>query len=206
VKRLLAVAWLLAAVAWGLPASAIWMFGGGAAYTSQATADGRPWDAAAVGFLAQAYLGLGEATGLYAATTLGVVVGSQAHGLSLDIGQYQSMSADVLLGIGTRLTIAPGLDATGGAGLYMGTQTLAATNQTLSSYYAGGFGAGVGLSLLYALSLNWGIGLSLNAAYSFANPGDTLPTMAPGGLHVFGGIGVVYYGYAVTETPRYSRY
>ena len=53
-------------------------------------------------------------------------------------------------------------------------------------------GAGAGISVLYPLSESWGIGINLNAAYYFGIPSSSAPTMAPSGLGLFGGFGVVY--------------
>jgi hypothetical protein len=122
------------------------------------------------------------------------------------MGQYQSLSLDVLLGMGFKLAMAPALTGIAGAGIYMGTHLLNSGNHSLSSYYAGGFGAGVGASLLYSLSYNWGIGLNVNVAYSFANPGDSALTMSQNGLSVFGGIGLSYSFYPSAVYPRYSRF
>ena len=80
-----------------------------------------------------------------------------------------------------------------GAGFYFGTNTLSASDNTLSSYPAGGVGGGVGASFVYALSYTWGIGANIDAAYYFAIPGAAPSTMGPSGFCLFGGLGVVYY-------------
>jgi hypothetical protein len=189
-----------------LPASAIVLLGGSVGYSQQDTAGGHPWSATSVGFMQQSYFDISDFLGVYTAATLGFMVGSQDNGTALNIGQYQGLDLDILLGIGARVPLTPFLTAIGGAGIYMGSATLAAGNQTLSSYYAGGFGAGVGLSLLYALSMNWGIGCNLNAAYSFVNPGDAGLTMSPRGISLFGGIGVTWSPSPLNAGPRWSRF
>jgi hypothetical protein len=205
-KKLLILICLLASATRALPASAIWLFGGGMGYTNQNTAAMHPWSATSIGVMEQSYFDVSETLGVFTAATLGFMVNSQDNGAALDIGQYQAFAVNVLLGIGLRIPLTPALTTIGGAGIYMGSAMLTASNQTLSSYYAGGFGAGIGLSLMYSLSINWGIGVNINAAYSFANPGDAAPTMAANGVHLFGGIGVTWFSYPVIANPRYSRF
>jgi hypothetical protein len=205
-KKLVIASFLLIAAAFILPANSILLFGGSMSYTNQNTAGGQPWSETSVGVMLQSYFDVSDTLGIYSAATLGFPVGAQESGASLNIGSYQGIGLNILLGVGYRMTITPWLTAIGGAGMYLGSATLAASNQSLSSFYAGGFGAGIGLSLLYSLSMNWGIGINVNAAYSFANPGDVAPTMAPNGIGLFGGIGVTYFSYPVLEVPTYSRF
>jgi hypothetical protein len=205
-KKLLIVSCFLASAASALPASAVWLFGGGIGYTNQDTAAAHPWSAASLGVMEQSYFNVSETLGVYTAATFSFVVSSHDGGAALDIGQYQAVAVNVLLGIGYQTMLLPSLTAIGGAGIYLGSTTLTAGNQTLSSYYAGGFGVGIGLSLLYSISLNWGIGANINAACSFVNPGDTAPTMAANGFSVFGGIGVSYFFTPAFAEPRFSRF
>ncbi|MGA2477148.1 MAG: hypothetical protein ABSG63_00170 [Spirochaetia bacterium] len=204
-KKLLIAVSLFAAAAGTLSANAIWLFGGGVGYTNQATAGGHPWSASSLGLMVNSYFDVNGSLGVYSAATIGFMAGAQDNGTTLNVAQYQNIGLNILLGVGYRMPLTPGLTAIGGAGMYLGSATLAANNQTLSSYFAGGFGAGIGLSLLYAISMNWGIGVNINAAYSFANPGDVAPTMSPQGIGIFGGIGVTYFAYPVLEVPTYSR-
>jgi hypothetical protein len=205
-KKLLTTLGLLAAVTFSLPAGAIWLLGGSMGYTNQATAANHPWSATSLGIMEQSYFDVSETLGVYTAATLGFMAGSQDNGTALDVGKYQGIALNVLLGLGYRLPLTPWLSAIGGAGMYLGSTTLAAADQTLSSYYGGGLGAGVGVSLMYALSLNWGIGVNVNAAWFFANPGDRGATMSASGVSLFGGIGVTWFATPDLEVPRYSRF
>lgn len=184
---------LLASATSALPAEAIVLFGGSMGYASQNTAAMHPWSATSLGLLEQSYFDMTTSFGLYNAATIGFIIGSQDNGVALDPGQYQTLSLNILLGIGYKIAFATSLTAVAGAGLYFGSNSLNAINYTLSSYQAGGVGAGVGISLLYSLTFNWGIGANVNAAYYFMIPGDVAPTMSPSGISVFGGIGITFF-------------
>ncbi|MGA2640563.1 MAG: hypothetical protein ABSG21_06625, partial [Spirochaetia bacterium] len=110
------------------------------------------------------------------------------------------LSLNVLLGIGYKLSLGR-LIGMAGAGLYLGSNTLQAVNDTLSSYAAGGVGGGIGASLLYSLTYNWGIGANVNFAYYFTIPSDSAPTMAPTGISIFGGIGITLF---LRSAPDFS--
>ncbi len=200
------IAGLLFLAAGALSAGPMVLLGGSAAYASQDTEANQPWDAEAVGLAAQSYIDIGPNLGAYTAATIGFVVASHAAGVGLDIGQYQTFSINVLLGIGTEVGFDP-LGLVAGAGLYFGANSLNSNNGTLSSYAAGGIGGGIGLSFLYSFSYDWGIGVNVNAAYYFAIPGSSTPTMAASGFSVFGGLGLTYFFHPSTDIgPGISRY
>ncbi len=166
-----------------------------------------PWSATSLGVFGQSYIDLTAALGLYSAAAIGFVVASQDNGITLDPGQYQTFSLNVLLGIGSRITLGS-LTGIAGAGIYFGSISLNAVNyNTYASYDAGGAGAGVGVSVAYSLSHNWGIGANVNAAYYFSLPSSSAPTMAPSGISVFGGLGVSYFYHPGSRfKPGVSRY
>ena len=187
-----------------LSAEAVLLFGPGMGYAAQNTAAGHPWNATSLGFMEQSYIGMSDAWGFYTAEAIGIIFASADNGVSLSMGQYQALSLDILLGMGFKLPLAPSLTGIAGAGIYMGSHLLNPSNYSLSTDYAGGFGAGIGASLLYSLSLNWGIGVNVNVAYSFANPGDSALTMSPNAVSLFGGIGLSYSFYPSSVYPRNS--
>jgi hypothetical protein len=206
VKKPLILFFLLAFAAQALIAGGMLLVGGSMGYASQNTAAGHPWNATSFGLLAQTYVDISETLGLYTAASLGLVTRAQDNGISLDTGQYQTLSLNALFGPGYKLFLTPSLIGIAGAGIYIGSNMLSGGSQSLSSYYAGGFGVGAGISLLYRLSFNFGFGANVNAAYSFANPGDVTSTMSPNGLSVFGGIGVCFFFYPEANYQRFSRY
>jgi len=175
-----------------LCADAFVLLGGSMGYTSQNTAAMHPWSATSLGLSEQSYLAMDGSTGLYSAAAIGFIIRSQDNGIMLDPGQYQTLSLNILLGIGYKLSLDR-LIGIAGAGLYFGSNTLQAENGTLSSYDAGGVGGGIGASLLYSLAYNWGIGANVQVAYYFMIPSDTNPTMSPTGISIFGGIGVIFF-------------
>jgi hypothetical protein len=174
---------------------------------SQADSAANPWSAVSIGFLAQSSVDLSPTFGLYSAAAIGLVVRSQDGGILLDAGQYQTLSLNLLVGIAYKVTL-DNLTGTAGAGFYFGSTMLNASNNSLSSYDAGGPGAGIGVSVLYSPAFsNWGIGANVNAAYYFTIPGSSAPTMAPSGFVVFGGVGVVlYYQPGAGLPPAVSRF
>ncbi len=188
-------------------ADPILMFGGSFGYASQDTVAMQPWSATSLGLFVQSYLDLSPAFGLYSAATIGFIVASQADGVALDPGEYQTFNLNALLGVGSRIDFGR-LTGVAGAGIYVGSRSLnAVTNSSLSSYYAGGVGGGLGVSFAYAISRSWGVGANVNAAYYFAIPGNTAPTMAPTGFSIFGGIGVTYFPHQTLDFgPGVSRY
>jgi hypothetical protein len=197
-KKLCICACLLGLATGVLPAESFLLFGGSFGYTSQNTAALDPWSATSLGVFGQSYFDSNGPLGSYTAATVGLVVGSQSNGTSLDPTQYQTFSLNILSGIGYRVALG-GLTAIAGAGLYIGSTSLSAVNASLSSYVAGGVGAGIGASLLYSLAYNWGIGLNVNASYYFTIPGDVVSTLSPSGFTVFGGIGMIYFYQPATD-------
>lgn len=189
-----------------LPAEPLLLLGGSAAYASQDDAAAHPWSATSLGLFEQSYIDVSPSFGIYTAATIGFVVRSQDNGNSLDVGQYQTLSLNVLLGVGYRMAFAK-WTGVAAAGISLGSTALNASNSTLSSFNAGGAGAGIGASLVYALTYSWGIGANVNTAYYFAIPGNVVPTMAPSGISVFGGIGVVFFFRTGARLPpAVSRY
>ena len=205
-NKLWVVICLFASTTSALPAEPIVLFGGSMGFASQDTVAMHPWSATSLGLFEQAYFDLAGSFGLYNAATIGFIVASQDNGVALDPGQYQTLSLNILLGIGYQMAFAPSLIAVAGAGVYFGSSSLNSVNDTLSSYQAGGVGAGVGISLLYSLTFNWGIGANVNAAYYFTIPGEVAPTMSPSGISVFGGIGITFFYKSTREFgPGVSR-
>jgi hypothetical protein len=197
---------LLAAAAPVLHAQSFVLAGAGAGYVSQPTASLHPWSADSLGLSLHSYNQLTGGFGVYAAAAIGFIAAAQENGVALDPGMYQTSSLEVILGVGTGITLDR-MTGVAGAGIYFGTNSLAASDKTLSSYAAGGVGGGIGVSLLYALSYTWGIGVNLNAAYYFAIPGDSPSTMGPSGFCLFGGLGMVYYFRPAADLgPSISRY
>jgi hypothetical protein len=192
VRRYRILLWLLISAAPALHGQSFVLAGAGAGFVSQPTASMNPWSADSLGVILHAYNELAAGVGVYTAAAIGFIVASAENGVALNTGQYQTTSLDFILGIGTGVTLDR-LAGVVGAGIYFGTNALGASNNTLSSFSAGGVGGGIGASLVYALSFTWGIGANINAAYYFAIPGATSPTMGPSGFCLFGGIGVVYY-------------
>lgn len=197
---------LLAAAAPLLHGQSYLFAGVGTSYASQPTASLNPWGAESLGVSLHSYSEVAAGLGVYAAATLGFIVASQESGGALDTGRYQTASLNFLAGVGTGIVLDR-LIGVIGAGFYLGENTLTASDNTLSSYPAGGVGGGIGASVVYALSYSWGLGVNVNAAYYFAIPGTTAETMGPSGFCVFGGIGVVYYLRPATDLgPSVSRY
>ena len=183
---------LLVTAAAALPAESILLAGGSAGYVSQSTSAMHPWSAVSLGVAAQFYNDLASRLGLYSVATIGFIVGSQDNGIALDPGQYQTISLNVLLGAGYRMRLSR-VTCIVGAGVYFGVNDLNSLNNTSSSYSAGGVGGGIGASLIYSLSYNWGVGANVNAAYYFMIPGESAPTLAPSGISLFGGVGIAYF-------------
>ena len=186
----MAICILLVATA-HVPAQPFVLVGAGAGYMDQKTEANQPWSATSAGVMLQSYVDLTPSFGMYTAAVLGFVAASRDNGTALDVGQYQTLSLDFLLGIGLRVPLDPITGVIGG-GIYLGSTTMNASGDTLSSFAAGGVGVGAGLSVLYPLSESWGIGATVNAAYFFGIPGSSTPTMAPSGFTFFGGLGVAY--------------
>jgi hypothetical protein len=206
VTRYCILLWLLIPAAPALHGQSFVLAGAGAGFVSQPTASMNPWSADSLGVLLHACNELAAGIGVYTAAAIGFIVASAENGVGLDTGQYQTTSLDLILGVDTGITLDR-LTGVVGAGIYFGTNALDASNNTLSSLAAGGVGGGIGASLVYALSSTWGIGANINAAYYFAIPGVTSPTMGPSGFCLFGGIGVVYYLRPAADMgPSVSRY
>lgn len=198
--------WLLVAAAPAVNAQSFVLAGAGAGFVSQSTASTLPWSADSLGVMLHSYNELAAGVGIYTAAALGFIVASAENGAALDTGQYQTSSLNFILGVGTGLSLGR-VTGVVGAGIYFGANALTASNNTLSSYAAGGAGAGIGASLTYALSYNWGVGANVNAAYYFAIPGATASTMGPSGFCLFGGLGVVYYLRPAADMgPSLSRF
>jgi hypothetical protein len=191
-KRDCILAYLLAVAAVALPAESFLLLGGSIGYVSQNTAAMHPWSATSLSLMEQSSIDLTESFGMYSAATIGFIIGAQDNGIVLDPGQYQTISLNVLLGVGWSIALER-LTGVAGVGVYFGSNTLNSSNNTFSSYAAGGVGGGIGASLIYSLSYNWGVGANVNAAYYFMIPGEIAPAMAPSGVSVFGGIGFVYF-------------
>jgi hypothetical protein len=204
-RRNIILACLLVAVGSALPAESFIFVGAGMGYVSQDTAANRPWSAVPLGLIEQSYNDLTANLGIYSAASIGFLVSSRTDGTGLDLGQYNTFSLNVLLGLGWQIALDK-LIATAAAGIYFGADTLSSLSATLSSYTAGGAGGGVGLPLLYSISYNWGLGATVNAAYYFSIPGNTAPTMAPSGFTVFGGVGVSYFFQPSPNLGGISRY
>lgn len=190
-KKAYLCVFLLALAAGCLRAQPFVLVGAGMGYMDQKTEANQPWNAASAGLMAQTYVDLTPSFGIYTAASVGFVFASRSDESALDVGQYQTVALNLLLGVGLRLPLDPVVGVLGG-GIYIGSTTMDASGNTLSSIAAGGVGAGVGMSVLYSLTESWGIGANLNAAYYFGIPGNSAPTMAPSGLGLFGGLGVVY--------------
>jgi hypothetical protein len=169
-------------------------------YVSQNDEAMHPWSATSVGLLEQSYIGLTSTFGVYSAATIGFIIHSQDNGIVLDAGQYQTLSLNILLGVGFEMTFEK-LTGVAGAGLYFGSTMLNAINSSLSSFGAGGAGVGIGASLMYSPTLKWGIGANVNAAYYLMIPGNAAPTMAPSGIGIFGGLGVVFFYQSNSNLP-----
>jgi hypothetical protein len=199
-KRLWILSCMLAIAVGSLSAEPFLLLGGSMGYTSQNDAAQHLWSAASVGLLQQSYVDLTPAFGLYSAATIGFIIQSQDNGIALDVGQYQTFGLNILLGIGYRMAFEK-LTGLAAAGVYFGSTMLNATNYSLSSFDAGGAGVGIGASLLYSPAFNWGIGANVNAAYYLMIPGNAAPTMAPSGISVFGGLGVVFFYQSNANLP-----
>jgi len=197
---------ILVLAAGALPAEPFLLLGGSAGFVSQNDEAMNPWSAVSLGVAEQSYVDLTPTFGLYSAAALGFVIRSQDNGIVLNVGQYQTMSLNVLLGVGYRMTFEK-LTGVAGAGIYFGSTMLTAGNYSLSSIAAGGAGVGIGASLMYSPMFTWGIGANVNAAYYLTIPGNAAPTMASSGVSIFGGFGVVFFfGSRADARPGITRF
>jgi hypothetical protein len=194
-RNLILVLLILSSVTSGF-ADRVALIGGSIGYVSQETTAGQAWDAVSASVLWSGYISVADPIGIYEAVTVGTVLSTTLNGVAINQSLYEMpISINVLAGLGYSIPIGQMFSALVGAGLYYGATSLTPVNYSTSIYrFPGGVGIGAGGSFMYLFAPQIGIGADLNVAYSFlANPFDYNNTMSPGGLSVFGGVGIVFW-------------
>lgn len=135
---------------------------------------------------------LGSTFGLNTWVSVGYILGARSAGTPIDLGLYSlRMSTDAIMGIGYRLPVSGMLDATIGAGVYLGFASMF-PDDYMNDFYGGSLVVGPGVQgmLTFPLTPNLLAAVNLAVGYGLFELVPIESDSYKGGIHAFLAVGV----------------